>query len=70
MIYVTPGQPARARPSCWGLRHQNTEGAVRNVSVEDSLEVLASKYNKGFYASNDAKIIHWYLPRDVVELLV
>ncbi len=32
--------------------------------------MLASKYYKGFYASNDTKIIYRYLPRDVGELVV
>lgn len=64
-------QPARTRaPELLSLRHQNTECAVRNVFVEDSLVVLASKYHKGFYASSDAKIIHRYLPRDVGESVV
>jgi hypothetical protein len=43
---------------------------VRNVFIEDGIVVVASKYYKGFYASNDTKIIHWYLPRKVGELVV
>lgn len=43
---------------------------MRNVFIEDSIVVLASKYYKGFYASNNTKIIHQYLPREVGELVV
>lgn len=31
---------------------------------------LVSAYHKGFYASNDVKIIHRYVPREVGELIV
>lgn len=31
---------------------------------------LVSAYHKGFYASNDVKVINRYLPREVGELLV
>jgi hypothetical protein len=68
-VHVTAGQPARA-PELLSLRHRNTEGAVRNVFIEDGMVVVASKYHKGFYASNDAKIIYRYLPREVGELVV
>lgn len=56
-IYVTSGHPARA-PELLSLRHRNTDGAVRNIFIENRLVVVATKYHKGFYASNDAKIIH------------
>jgi hypothetical protein len=52
------------------LRYCNIDTAFRNVFIEDSIVVLATKYYKGFYASNDAKIIHRFLPREVGELLV
>ncbi|KAJ5609933.1 hypothetical protein N7510_006652 [Penicillium lagena] len=68
-IHVTAGQPGRA-PELLSIRHRNTEGAHRNVFIEDGLVVFATKYHKGFYASNDAKIIHRYLPRAVGELVV
>ena len=31
---------------------------------------MVTSYHKGFYASNDVKIIHRYLPRDIGELVV
>lgn len=68
-IYICSGQPARA-PELLSLRYQNTVGAVRNVFIEDSIVAVASKYHKVFYTSNDTKIIHRYLPREVRELVV
>jgi hypothetical protein len=68
-IHICSGQPARA-PELLSLRHQNTAGAFRNVFIEDGMVAVASKYHKAFYASNDAKIIHRYLPREVGELVV
>jgi superfamily II DNA or RNA helicase len=68
-IHICAGQPARA-PELLSLRHRNTDTAFRNVFIEDGMVALATKYHKGFYASNDAKIIHRFLPREVGELLV
>jgi hypothetical protein len=68
-VHVTAGQPGRA-PELLSIRHRNTDGGHRNVFVEDGLVVFATKYHKGFYASNDAKIIHRYLLRAVGELVV
>lgn len=68
-VHVTSGQPARAT-ELLSVRHRNTETARRNVFIEDGLVVVATSYHKGFYASNDAKLIYRYLPREVGELLV
>lgn len=68
-IHIYAGQPARA-PELLSLQHRNTDTAFRNVFIEDGMVALATKYHKGFYASNNAKIIHRFLPRTVGELLV
>jgi hypothetical protein len=69
-IHVSGGQPARA-PELLSIRHCNTDsGGRRNVFVEDGLVAFVSQYHKGFYASNDTKVIHRYLPREVGELVV
>lgn len=52
------------------MRHRNTDTTFRNVFIEDGIVALATKYHKGFYASNDTKIIYRFLPREVGELLV
>lgn len=43
---------------------------MRNVFIEDGMVVTASTYHKGFYASNDVKVIHRYLPCSVREMVV
>lgn len=66
---MTTSQPRQA-PELLSIRYRNTEGGHRNIFVKDGLIVFATKYHKGFYASNDAKIIHRYLPHAVGELVV
>jgi hypothetical protein len=69
-IHVSGGQPARA-PELLSIRHYNTDsGGRRNVFIEDGLVTFVSQYHKGFYASNDTKVIHRYLPQEVGELVV
>ncbi|KAJ6082793.1 hypothetical protein N7467_006928 [Penicillium canescens] len=69
-IHVSGGQPARA-PELLSIRHCNTDsGGRRNVFIEDGLVAFVSQYHKGFYASNDTKVIHRYLPRERLEAYV
>ena len=69
-VHICGGQPARA-PELLSIRHRNTDsGGHRNIFVEDGLVVFVTQYHKGFYASNDTKVIHRYLPREVGELVV
>lgn len=69
-VHVSGGQPARA-PELLSIRHHNTDsGGHRNIFVEDGLVVFVTQYHKGFYASNDTKVIHRYLPQEVGELVV
>ncbi|KAJ5863522.1 uncharacterized protein N7529_001349 [Penicillium soppii] len=69
-IHVSGGQPARA-PELLSIRHYNTDsGGHRNVFVEDGLVAFVTQYHKGFYSTNDVKVIHRYLPREVGELVV
>jgi hypothetical protein len=69
-IHICGGQPARA-PELLSIRYKNTDsGGHRNVFIEDGMVTMVTSYHKGFYASNDMKIIHRYLPRDIGELVV
>ena len=69
-IHICGGQPARA-PELLSIRHKNTDsGGHRNVFIENGMVSMVTSYHKGFYASNDVKIIHRYLPRDIGELVV
>lgn len=38
--------------------------------IEDGMVTMVMSYHKGFYVSNDIKIIHRYLPQDIGELVV
>jgi late competence protein required for DNA uptake (superfamily II DNA/RNA helicase) len=69
-VHLTGGAPARA-PELLSIQHVNTDTNVRrNIYIEDGMVVFVSAYHKGFYSSNDVKIIHRYLPRAVGELVV
>ena len=53
------------------MQHINTEtNRQRNIFIKDGIITLVSIYYKGFYTSNDIKVIHRYMPREVGELLV
>ena len=69
LVHVAAGQPARAI-ELLSLRHQNCQNVQRNVFIEDGMVVFVAQYHKGFYASNDVKIIHRYVPREIGELVV
>ena len=69
LVHVTAGQPARTT-ELLSMRRQNTSNANRNIFVEDRMMGFVSQYHKGFYASNDVKIVHRYVPREVGELVV
>ncbi|CAG8312762.1 unnamed protein product [Penicillium salamii] len=69
-VHIYNKQPARA-PELLSIRHKNTHSeGHQNVFIENSIVAIVTSYHKGFYASNDVKIIHRYLPRDVSELVV
>ena len=67
---MTSGQPARGT-EILSVRHCNTvKGGHRNLFIKDGLVVFVTKYYKGFQMSGDVKIIYWYLPQEVGELMV
>ena len=69
-VHLTSGAPARA-PELLSIQHVNTDTNLRrNIYVKDGMVVFVTAYHKGFHASNDVKIIHRYLPREVGELVV
>ena len=70
LTHVVGSQPSRV-PELLSLQYINTEtNQRRNIFIEDGIVMLVSAYYKGFYASNDVKIIHRYMPREVGELIV
>lgn len=69
-VHICGGQPARGK-ELLSIRHRNTPGGgQRDLFIEDGMVTLVTKYHKGFYASNDTKVIHRYLPREIGELVV
>jgi RecQ family ATP-dependent DNA helicase len=70
LMHISGGQAARA-PELLGIRWKNTEqGGVRNIFIENGLVAFVTTYHKGYRSSNNIKIIHRYLPREIGELLV
>ena len=70
LMHISGGQAVRA-PELLGIRWKNTEqGSVRNIFIEDGLVAFVTTYHKGYRSSNNIKIIHRYLPREIRELLV
>jgi hypothetical protein len=70
LMHISVGQLARW-PEILSVRHSNmVQGGHRNVFIEDGMLVFVTRYHKGYNLSGDVKIIHWYLPREVGELVV
>ncbi|KAF7174556.1 hypothetical protein CNMCM5623_007827 [Aspergillus felis] len=69
IVHVTAGQPARA-PELLSIQYCNTVNSrQRNIYIEDGMVTFVTAYHKGFHASNNVKIIHRYVPREVGELV-
>jgi hypothetical protein len=67
---MTGGQPTRAT-ELLSLRYSNTlHGRHRNIFIEHGLVSTVTTYHKGYSINNTTKIIHWYLPKAVSELVV
>ncbi|KAG5930765.1 hypothetical protein E4U59_000893, partial [Claviceps monticola] len=70
LVQMLSGQPARAT-EILGIRHQNTSnGGTRNIFISKGEVCFVTAYHRNFQQTNQAKIIHRFLPRAVGELLV
>lgn len=70
LMHMTSGQPARASESL-EIRFRNTRnGGARNIFISHEQVGFVTAYHKNFRQTNEAKIIHRFLPREVGELLV
>jgi hypothetical protein len=70
LIYITGGQPARAK-ELLSVRYCNTEkGGHRSIFVKDGLLSIVTYYHKGYNITGAEKIIHRYLPEEVGDLLL
>lgn len=70
VMHMVAGQPARST-EILGIRMVNTvDGGVRNILAHNGMMCFVTAYHKNFRSTGQAKVIHWYLPREVGELLV
>jgi RecQ family ATP-dependent DNA helicase len=70
IFHIVGGQPARA-PEIIGIRHCNTSnGGMRNILIHKGLVCFVAAYHKNYRTSEQVKIIHRYLSREVSELFV
>ena len=69
-IHMTGGQPLRGTELI-GLQHSDTsQGQHRDIFVEEGLISTVTSYHRGYNITESTKIIQWYLPKEVSELLV
>ncbi|EED11949.1 hypothetical protein TSTA_000270 [Talaromyces stipitatus ATCC 10500] len=66
LCHITGGQPARGT-EILSLRHRNTiHGRHRSIFIEQGLISMVTSYNKGYHVTGSTKIIHRYLPRELI----
>lgn len=71
LVHLSAGAPARAT-ELLSIRHTNGAEArnQRGVFIDNGTVSFVTAYHKGFSASQKAKIIHRYVPREVGELVI
>lgn len=70
LIHVIDEQLARAS-KLLSVRHSNIiKEKHRNVFVKDELMMFVTRYHKNYVVSEDVKMIHRYLSREVRELMM
>jgi hypothetical protein len=70
LVHLSSGQPARA-PELLTMRFRNTaDGGVRNIFMDRGLVMTVTGYHKGYSRSEELKIVHRFLPREVGSLMV
>jgi len=68
LVYITSKLPACGIEVVIVQYINNINGEYRGIFIEDRLIIYITMYYKKIRASNKAKIIHQYLPREVGEL--
>lgn len=70
LVHLSYGQPARG-PELLTVRIRNTaDGGVRNVLMDHGGVMIVTGIHKGYTRSEQEKVIHRFLPREVAALLV
>ena len=68
-MYIVRGQLARAM-ELLGIRYANTkQGGLCNIFIDCGMMAFVTTYYKNYQQTGKIKIIYWYLPREVEELL-
>jgi superfamily II DNA helicase RecQ len=70
IFHIVGGQPPRA-PEIIGMRYCNTvNGGIRNIFVHKGMVCFVAAYHKNYRSSEQVKIIHRYLPREISEIFI
>lgn len=70
LMHMSSGAPGRG-PEILGIRFRNTaHGGIRNIFAHNGMMCFVTSYHKNYRSSEQVKVIHRYLPREVGELLV
>jgi hypothetical protein len=71
LVHLSAGVPVRAT-ELLSIRHINGVEArnQRGVFIDNGTVSFVTAYHKGFSASQKAKVIHQYMPREVGKLVV
>ena len=71
MLHAHNFGAASAATEILGIRYKNTaNGGARNIFINHGQVSWVTAYHKNFRQTNEAKVIHRFLPREVGELLV
>jgi hypothetical protein len=70
ICHIVGGQPARATKLV-EIRHCNIkQRGLYNIFVDCRMIAFVTTYYKNYQQTEKMKIIHWYLPQEVGELLL
>ena len=70
MVHVTGGQPGRTGEILGLWFHNTGQRGVRNIFVQRGMVCFVVWYHKNMQSTDQAKVVHRFLPRKVEELLV
>ena len=70
LVHFSGGQPSRG-PELVSIQIRNTaDGGIRNVFIDRGAVMTVVGYHKGYTRTEQLKIVHRFLPREVGSLMV
>ena len=71
LVHLTGGAPARGTEII-SIQHENGESsrAQRGIFIDQGFVQFVTSYHKGYSASQQVKIIHRYVPKEIGKLVV